>query len=243
MIGFYDYTIILTFMSLVFSIFGMTQAMEGHFRMAIFCLACCGLCDAFDGKVARTKKNRTDDEKLFGIQLDSLVDVISFGIFPAMICYLLGVRGTLGSIAIGYYCLCGVMRLAFFNVLETNRQFDVQAGEKVYHGLPITTISVIFPLTFLLEFLLPTTLFPTLLIVMLYVVGTCYILDFKIKRPKPAVIGAIIVVVGIAVSVIFTFSRFHPQTPPVDAEEPLIDQITEELEREELEQPQEESRD
>lgn len=76
MIGFYNYTVILTYVSLLISVFGMIQAFGGRFRTAIMCLALSGLCDMFDGKIARSKKNRTDDEKLFGIQIDSLCDVI-----------------------------------------------------------------------------------------------------------------------------------------------------------------------
>ena len=86
MIGFYNYTVILTYISLLSSVFGMTQAIHGHFKTAIFCLALSGLCDMFDGKIARTKKDRTDDEKSFGIQIDSLCDVVCFGAFPALIC-------------------------------------------------------------------------------------------------------------------------------------------------------------
>jgi len=63
MIGFYDYTVIPTYISLLFSIFGITQAIDGRFRLAIVCLALSGLCDMLDGKVARTKKNRTSDQK------------------------------------------------------------------------------------------------------------------------------------------------------------------------------------
>ena len=91
-LGIYDYTVILTYISLGISVFGITRALEGDFKVAIFCLALSGLCDMFDGKIARTKKNRTDDEKNFGIQIDSLCDVVCFGIFPAMICYCLGVN-------------------------------------------------------------------------------------------------------------------------------------------------------
>lgn len=228
MIGFYNYTVILTFLGLVVSVFGMTQAMEGHFRMAIFCLAFAGLCDTFDGKVARTKKDRTDAQKLFGIQLDSLCDIVCFGIFPALICYHLGVRGSLGFIAISYYCLCAVMRLAFFNVLETNRQMDASSGEKVYHGLPVTSIAIIFPITFLLEFLIPEHFFSPLLIIMLFAVATCFILDFQMRRPKPAILGALILLAALAVSVIFFFSRFDPSASaeyPEGPEAPLIDQI------------------
>lgn len=101
-IGVYDYTVILTYLSLISSVFGITQAIHSDYKTAIFCLAFSGICDAFDGRVARTKKNRTEDEKNFGIQLDSLCDVICFGIFPALICYLLGVRGAIGLAIISF---------------------------------------------------------------------------------------------------------------------------------------------
>ena len=81
MIGFYDYTVVLTYISLISSIMGMFCAIDGKLPFAVFCLAFSGLCDMFDGKIARTKKNRTDDEKSFGIQIDSLCDIVCFGIF------------------------------------------------------------------------------------------------------------------------------------------------------------------
>ena len=54
MLGFYDYTVVLTYVSLGISIFGITRALQGDFKIAIFCLALSGLCDMFDGKIART---------------------------------------------------------------------------------------------------------------------------------------------------------------------------------------------
>lgn len=77
MIGFYDYTVVVTYISLISSIMGMFFAIDGKLPLAVFCLAFSGLCDMFDGKIARTKKNRTDDEKAFGIQIDSLCDILS----------------------------------------------------------------------------------------------------------------------------------------------------------------------
>ena len=70
MIGFYDYTVVVTYISLVSSIVGMFCAIDGKLTVAVFCLAFSGLCDMFDGKIARTKKDRTDDEKSFGIQIE-----------------------------------------------------------------------------------------------------------------------------------------------------------------------------
>ena len=154
LIGVYDYTVVLTYLSLISSVFGMTQAIHGDYKAAIFCLAFSGACDAFDGRVARTKKNRTEDEKEFGIQLDSLCDVICFGVFPAMICYLLGVRGIMGLPIVFFYCLCAVIRLAFFNVLEGKRQKTEGGSNKVYRGLPVTSISFLLPMAFWLQFLI-----------------------------------------------------------------------------------------
>lgn len=210
MIGFYDYTIILTFLSLVSSVFGMTQAIDGHFRIAIACLAFSGLCDAFDGKVARTKKDRSRDQQSFGIQLDSLCDMVGFGAFPAMICYLLGVRGYAGCIAISYYCICSVIRLSFYNTLEIKSMDseEEKSGAKIYYGLPITSIAVILPVIFLLEFVLPEKIFPFVLMVMLFVVGTCYILNFKFRKPSMPVLLAIMAVVAVAVIVILLFSKY-----------------------------------
>ena len=90
MIGFYDYTVVVTYISLISSIMGMFFAIDGKLPLAVFCLAFSGLCDMFDGKIARTKKNRTDDEKAFGIQIDSLCDIVCFGIFPIILGYQLG---------------------------------------------------------------------------------------------------------------------------------------------------------
>ena len=62
MIGYYDYTVILTYVSLLCTSVGIFQAIEGQFTIAVICLALSGLCDMFDGKVARSKKNRTDED-------------------------------------------------------------------------------------------------------------------------------------------------------------------------------------
>lgn len=208
MIGFYDYTIILTFLSLVSSVFGMTQAVEGHFKIAIVCLAFSGLCDAFDGKIARTKKDRSSDQQCFGIQLDSLCDMVGFGAFPALICYLLGVRGYAGCIAISYYCICSVIRLSYYNTLETKKMGCEESGEKIYYGLPITSIAVILPVVFLLEFAVPQKIFPIVLIIMLFAIGTCYILNFKFKKPPMPVLITIMAVVAAAIVIIFFFSDY-----------------------------------
>ena len=90
MIGFYDYTVIMTYISVVSSMIGIFCAVTDHISAAVCCLAFSGLCDMFDGKIARTKKNRTEEEKCFGIQIDSLADIVCFGILPIVLGFKLG---------------------------------------------------------------------------------------------------------------------------------------------------------
>lgn len=228
-IGFYDYTVILTYISLISSVLGMTRAIHGDYKFAIFCLAVSGICDAFDGRIARTKKNRTDDEKAFGVQLDSLCDVICFGIFPAIICYLLGVRGVLGVILVMFYCLCAVIRLAFFNVLEAKRQASEGGATKVYRGLPVTSIAFILPLAFWLQFIIPELAFMILLHAILLVVGFLFILDFPLRKPGLKTIISLSLVLVFTVGIIFAYTRFRVPAPS-DEGNPIVEEIEEIIE-------------
>ena len=182
-IGFYDYTVILTYISLISAFVGMCLAGQGSFGGAIICLLISGVCDAFDGTVARSKKNRTEDEKAFGIQLDSLCDVVSFGIFPAFLLHCMGVKGPLGMAILCFYCICGVIRLGFFNVQEAKRQQVEDGCGKFYRGLPVTTMSMLLPLVYLLRLVLPGKIFRWILYILPAVVGFLFILDFRVKKP------------------------------------------------------------
>lgn len=183
-IGFYDYTVILTYLSLVSAVLGMTFAHGGRFGAAMLCLFISGFCDAFDGTVARTKKNRTEDEKAFGIQLDSLCDVVSFGVAPAFCLYCMGVDSVLGIAILCGYCICAVIRLAFFNVLEAKRQQTESGSNKYYRGLPVTNSAAIFPLYYLLRAVLPGNVFLAGLYILAAVVAFLFVLDFPVKKPK-----------------------------------------------------------
>ena len=182
-IGFYDYTVILTYLSVASAMVGMVFAHKGIFGAAMLCLFLSGFCDAFDGTVARTKKNRTEDEKAFGIQLDSLCDVVSFGAAPAFACYCMGVDSAVGVVILCAYVICAVIRLAFFNVQEAKRQ-QVESGcNKYYRGLPVTASSIIFPVFYLLRPLMPGKVFVAVLNVLCGLVAVLFVLDFRVKKP------------------------------------------------------------
>ena len=196
-LGFYDYTVVLTYISLGISVFGITMALEGNFRMAIFCLALSGLCDMFDGKIARTKKNRTEDEKNFGIQIDSLCDVVCFGVFPAMICYCLGVNTPAGVAALIFYSIASVIRLAYFNVTEAKRQTQTEENRKYYQGLPITSMAIILPFLYLMRRYYMIH-FLIVIHIAVIIVGLLFILNIKVKKPQNPV--RILLVVGVALA-------------------------------------------
>lgn len=209
MIGFYNYSVILTYISLLSSVFGMTQAIHGRFKTAIFCLALSGLCDMFDGKIARAMKNRTEDEKSFGIQIDSLCDMVCFGVFPAMICYLLGVRGIVGMIVIAIYCVNSVIRLAFFNVMEAKNALVSEDGQKFYKGLPITSMAIVLPLVFMVQFFIPDWAFRICLYLALLIVGILFVVDFKLKKPKNSTLVILVAIVAVALVIMIMFSKYH----------------------------------
>lgn len=134
MLGVYDYTVVLTYVSLMVSIGGMMFAVNGHLHLGVMCLAISGLCDMFDGKIARTKKNRTEVEKRFGIQIDSLSDIVCFGVAPAVLCYCFGMRGVIGVAILMFYVLAGLIRLAWFNGWKNSVRKKQQRKENVIRG-------------------------------------------------------------------------------------------------------------
>ena len=181
-IGVYDYTVILTYMSLVSGLIGAKLAFDGQIMWAILCVGISGFLDMFDGVVARTKKNRTEDQKNFGIQLDSLCDVVCFGVVPAIILYFSGVDEIWGIAFLIFYVLCAVIRLAFFNVLETKRQRSEGGCAKAYRGLPVTTAAIILPACFLVGLVLPDNVMNVIHHVLPVVVGLMFITDVRVPK-------------------------------------------------------------
>ena len=183
-IGFYDYTTWLTYISLGSAIVGIVQATRGNLGWAVFCIMFSGFCDMFDGIVARTKKNRTEDQKNFGIQIDSLTDVIAFGVTPAVVFYFHGVQSALGVAILVAYVLCGLIRLAFFNVLETKRQSNPNESAclKAFRGMPITFSAIITPIVCFIGWALPCNVSIWLYHIAPVLMAFMFVFDVKIPK-------------------------------------------------------------
>lgn len=181
MLGYYDYTVVLTYCGMLSAFFGVLHAISEQYPEAIFCLMLAGICDMFDGAVASTKK-RTDREKVFGIQIDSLSDLISFGVLPGIFVYMISDKNVFAGLVASVFLLCALIRLAYFNVLEEERQRMTKEKRKSYLGIPVTTIAIVLPIIYLLydwKLYKSKVCFVMLLVFM----GIGYLSPIEIKKP------------------------------------------------------------
>ncbi len=206
LIGFYNYTVILTYLGAAAAVCGIFFSASGHPFWGVICLLFAGLTDMFDGKVASTMK-RTDAEKAFGIQIDSLCDLISFGVLPIAIGYGIGLNGGFFYVSAAAYLLCAIIRLAYFNVDEARRQKTESGRRKTYYGLPVTSAALIFPCIFGMESLFSTAM-PIIYQVALYVIAAAFILKFKIAKPNKKGIP-LLLAIGIAIAVLVIVSGLN----------------------------------
>ncbi len=182
MIGVYDYTVIATYASLFVGLCGIFAAMEDPFY-SVLALMIAGILDAFDGRIARTKKNRTEREKRFGIQIDSLNDLVCFGVLPAVIGFTsFDSRSVFFLATLSFYALAALIRLAYFNVTEEERQNTTDEVRKHYLGLPVTSAALLVPFFWLLA-LSPTLPHAAVFGAALFVFGVLFITPVQIKKP------------------------------------------------------------
>ena len=115
--------------SLFAGFYGIVATMNGHYDVAAWFILISSIFDALDGKVARL----TGTTSRFGVEYDSLADLVSFGVAPGILMYSWALRpfGKLGWLAAFLYVVCGALRLARFNVQVTTVE------SKRFVGLPI----------------------------------------------------------------------------------------------------------
>ena len=217
MIGVYDYTVILTYLSLISGVLGIIIAVTGvgHPEIGIFFLMLSGILDAFDGRVARTKKDRTETEKNFGVQIDSLADLICFGVLPVSIGLAqLRISGIFteivrrreyeGSFAMLiillvialFYVLAALIRLAYFNATSEIRSEEAsKTGITYYIGVPVTASALVFPLVMIIHFFSDWDL-TIFYFMMMLIMAMAFVINIKVR--KPGNLGfAIIILLGL----------------------------------------------
>ncbi|MGV6994820.1 CDP-diacylglycerol--serine O-phosphatidyltransferase [uncultured Desulfovibrio sp.] len=119
----------ITTLSMFLGFLSMVWAVQGRFESACLAILLSAVMDGLDGKVARLTNTASE----FGVQYDSLSDLVAFGIAPAMLMWQweLSALGRMGLAAAFIYAACGALRLARFNVSTA------AVGKRFFIGLPI----------------------------------------------------------------------------------------------------------
>lgn len=148
--GIYLLPNLLTTASLFAGFLGMLWAINRDFFWSALCILISCVCDGLDGKVARMTKASSN----FGVQLDSLADLVAFGVTPALLVYLwqIHVFGRLGIACAFFYLACGALRLARFNVMSMTGNGQ---PSKFFVGLPIPAAACVLATLVLFATYLP----------------------------------------------------------------------------------------
>jgi CDP-diacylglycerol--serine O-phosphatidyltransferase len=187
-----------TFAAVTCGLLGMWLSLCGRVDAGMICLMMAGIFDMFDGPIARGKKGRVDDEKRFGIELDSLSDVINFGFVPPVMLFASGLDEWYFIPIFMLYLLAGIIRLAYFNVMAL-RSVDDSESLGHYVGVPITSAAGVFPLFWLIARSLPVVYAKALLASVMFIMAILFVSPVRIpkvrKRYYPLILLFIVVLV------------------------------------------------
>ncbi len=158
---------VITLLNLGFGLISLWFTMQGFYQEAVISILFAMFLDGIDGRLARHFAVTSD----FGKELDSLADLVSFGVAPAMlnyasVMYRLGYAGLFFAII---FAFCGAIRLARFNVLNIR---------DYYVGVPITIAGPLLTVFILLSHRLPLAFYPSISLAL------SYLMISKIKVPK-----------------------------------------------------------
>lgn len=178
---------LVTTMNMFFGFFGIIRAVRGDYTIAAYAIVAAAIFDLLDGRVARI----TNTESPFGAQYDSLCDLVSFGVSPALLLFLWSLQpfGRVGWLVCFFYAACGALRLARFNVyaiMTESDEIETEAESKSYFfGLPIPMAAGIVAsavLAFKDQALDPVGSIPILLITLL--TGVAMVSNFPYRSFK-----------------------------------------------------------
>jgi CDP-diacylglycerol--serine O-phosphatidyltransferase len=193
----------LTSMGLFCGFFSIISIMQGDYLRAAWAIVIAGVFDGLDGRIARM----TNTTSKFGLEYDSLADLVAFGVAPALLSYawVLDQYGRLGWLAAFLYVACGAVRLARFNVMTDIVKSSHFLGLPIPGAAGMVSTTVIFCFHFNFVDKVPLSIIFVLLIFFLAFLMVSSIkfssfkgLDLKTKKPISSVVLVIMLIVIIA---------------------------------------------
>lgn len=195
-IGCWNLANCVTWLGIAAAVVAMYFALGGNPRIAMLLFLVSGLCDLFDGRVARMFE-RTDVEKAFGIQLDSFADTVSFVVFPAV--FLLTLTAAPWAVVLAVlYILAGITRLCWFDI-------TTDGDTKYFAGVPVTYMALVLPLVWVLVQKIAFSAVPGAVAATLAVMGVLYVLNIRVKKPGGlwyAIFGVLAIVLAVLILVL-----------------------------------------
>lgn len=179
-IGVYNLANFVTLLGLASAVVACFSA-SSDIRLAVCMFLFSGLCDMFDGRIARGAGSRTRKEKVFGIQIDTVCDMVSFGIAPVVIAYSCGFDRWYDIAAYIVYAACAAIRLAYFNMQAIEETADLNM--KAFTGVPVPFSCMVIPPLMILRSLVESDLIVNAAFDLVFLlVGMAFILNVKIKK-------------------------------------------------------------
>lgn len=205
---FFDLANAITLISLLSAAGSIFLAMNERFAAANVALIIAGLCDLFDGFVARRLK-RTEEQQRFGGRLDSLVDACSFGLAPAVLLYASGLKQPFDLPLLGIFTVCAIWRLAYFDTVGLESEGRV----RYFIGLPTTYVALVLPLVFLTA-LIGTNVFFIAIRIAVVVLAAALVSSFRVRKPGGLAYGFFLLLAVAVVSILIVnapllHSRLH----------------------------------
>jgi len=166
---------ICSLLGLLSAVLGIYFAISGNFTVAIIGLLWAVLFDWFDGFIARRMKDRTREQEAFGAQLDSMIDIVSFGVLPAILLLSYGNYDFLYIPGAFIVITSGAIRLSYFNVYGL-------IDNKAYLGLSVDSNGLILPFIFLFESFFSHTSFSIILYASLLVLSALNVSSIRMNK-------------------------------------------------------------
>ncbi len=199
-LGFYNLANFMTLLGLASSVIAIFAAMALDFKWAVLLFAFAGVCDGLDGRLARNRLDSSDPRKaVYGMMLDSLCDLISFGATPCVIAYAFGNKSFVDLVIYLFFITCGCIRLAYYNT----RALCSDGKVRGFMGVPITTSVAMFPFIMMLAMFVPPLVVGFILRAFFIVLGVSFILRIKINRPSAKTLIVFILISAAAIAVMF----------------------------------------
>ena len=194
MIGCYKIWVLFSYVGLLFTSIATYFSIYKNHKIAILFLMFAGVIDIFDGKVAK-KFKRNEKEKQFGIEIDSIIDTISFGVVPIIVYFNLGLTMWFDYMLMFLYLFAVTMRLAYFNTYLVNEK-GTNKNYELYIGFPVTSITLFLPLFYIFYLVFNNAIFMRIGFLISIIL---FLMKLKIKRYKSMVFNVSLIIIGLII--------------------------------------------